>query len=228
MASCTGADAQYTDQAACLQMCNTAAGWKLGAVGDTSGNTVGCRSYHAGAAAGNPGVHCPHAGPSGGGVCGSYCESYCELAVQNCTGNDAVYADMDACMGACALFPADGTPNTTTGNSVQCRIYHAGAPAAASPATHCPHTSASGGNLCGTWCDVYCELALDNCTGANQLYADANACATACAAFPTTGAPGATSGNTVQCRIYHAGVPAKTSPGTHCPHAGVSGGGVCQ
>jgi hypothetical protein len=34
-------------------------------------------------------------------------------------------------------------------------------------------------------------------------------------------------GNNLNCRIYHGGAPAMMAPGTHCPHAGPSGDGVC-
>jgi hypothetical protein len=48
-------------------MCAT---WAEGTEGDTTGDSVQCRIYHAGGpAAGDPGLHCPHAGPDGGGVC---------------------------------------------------------------------------------------------------------------------------------------------------------------
>jgi len=52
---------------------------------------------------------------------------------------------------------------------------------------------------------------------------------TACAGFPTDGDVGATSGNSVQCRIYHGGVAGTSTmnAGIHCPHAGPTGGGVC-
>src|SRR5262245_39850472 len=50
-ANCTGTDAQYTDAADCMTQC-TAAGWAAGTAADAMGNTLGCRIYHATAAAG--------------------------------------------------------------------------------------------------------------------------------------------------------------------------------
>jgi len=53
---------------------------------------------------------------------------------------------------------------------------------------------------------------------------------THCNGFSTAGYPGDAAGNTVQCRIYHAGVAGldiTTNAGVHCPHAGPTGGGVC-
>lgn len=68
-ANCTGANAQYDDMAECLAYCSSAA-WPEGTAGEMSNNTLSCRLYHVGVAAGMPDVHCPHAGPTGAGVCG--------------------------------------------------------------------------------------------------------------------------------------------------------------
>ena len=133
-----GGNAQYPDVNTCTSYCMNAAGWPAGTSADTSGNTLGCRLYHAGAAAADPVLHCPHAGPTGGKVCGSLCENYCQLMAKNCTGANAIY-DMATCMSNCTMIPDNGQPNDTTGNSVQCRIYHLGV-AAADPVTHCPHS----------------------------------------------------------------------------------------
>jgi hypothetical protein len=56
----------YNDMADCEAQCSE---WYQGTEGQTAGDTVGCREYHAGAAIGDPMTHCPHAGPGGGGVC---------------------------------------------------------------------------------------------------------------------------------------------------------------
>lgn len=136
--NCTGGDAggneQYTSESACNSYCTTAAGWPAGMIGDTSGNTIGCRLYHAGAAAADPGVHCPHAGPTGGNLCGLWCDNYCQLMARNCTGANAVY-DPATCMSKCAMLGTQGHANDTTGNTVQCRIYYLGL--AASDPTAC-------------------------------------------------------------------------------------------
>jgi hypothetical protein len=157
------------------------------------------------------------------------CAAYCAAVTSACTGANVgvTYPDLTTCMTYCqtsAAFAA-GMTGDTSGDTIGCRTYHAGAAAASTAAAtmHCPHAGPSGGNMCGSWCTVYCDLAQKNCTGGNQLYANAAACMTACtnasgtAAF-TQGTPGATSGNTVQCRIYHLGTPANTDPATHCGH----------
>lgn len=67
--NCTGDNAQYDDMAECLAFCNSA-GWPAGTPGEMGNNTLACRLYHGGVAAAMPAVHCPHAGPTGSGVCG--------------------------------------------------------------------------------------------------------------------------------------------------------------
>lgn len=54
------------DMDSCMTQCAT---WYPGFSGQMDGDTVGCREYHAGAAFGDPVVHCPHAGPGGANVC---------------------------------------------------------------------------------------------------------------------------------------------------------------
>jgi len=64
--NCTDDNNVYVDEADCNTKCEP---WYQGDMADVDGDTVGCRLYHAGAALGDPIVHCPHASPSGGGVC---------------------------------------------------------------------------------------------------------------------------------------------------------------
>ena len=64
-ANCTDENAlTWTDD--CATDC---AGWPEGEAGDTAANTTHCRLYHAGAAAMDAALHCPHASADGGGVC---------------------------------------------------------------------------------------------------------------------------------------------------------------
>lgn len=68
--NCTGEHQQYPDRAECLEYCN-GSGWPVGTEGEMAGNTIECRIYHSGVASGDPGLHCPHAGPTGADVCGT-------------------------------------------------------------------------------------------------------------------------------------------------------------
>lgn len=82
---------------------------------------------------------------------GNDCTTYCTEVTMNCTGDLAQYNNMAECMSYCtaAMWPA-GTPGAMAGNTLACRIYHGGAPAMASAATHCIHAGPTGGAVCGT------------------------------------------------------------------------------
>lgn len=96
------------------------------------------------------------------------CPTYCSEVQANCTGADAQYSDMDHCAAACKSF-AVGTSTVVdkSGNTLGCRIYHAGAPSKMAAATHCPHAGpagdlipasapafCSGGDLCASFCTL--------------------------------------------------------------------------
>lgn len=230
--ACTGSNAlSFTDYATCFAICNNTydqSGKTLPL--DTSGATVQCKIYHATVAANsttNAATHCPHTSQTGEGHCGTPCENYCYTNQKTgCTGGNTVTAS--ECMALCAELP-NGPFNDVSGNSVQCRTYHWGV--ASTAPTHCPHGTPSGGGVCGKLCDVYCQLAKQNCTGSNALYTGATAdtdCQTACGKFDTSGNPGDTTGNTLYCRLYHLSVAGESSAlaTQHCPH-GLTSSAVC-
>ena len=132
--NCTGDVAQYASADTCLAAC---AAFPAGTAADTSGNTLGCRTYHAGAASAGPDVHCVHAGPGGAGACGDNCEGFCAIALDACPD---VYADADACAADCANFTDDEPYDTsdTGGDTLACRLYHLSA-ATTTPDPHCGH-----------------------------------------------------------------------------------------
>ena len=79
------------------------------------------------------------------------CIDYCDILDTNCTGDNAQYADYDECVSYCmgANWP-EGETTDMAGNTIGCRIYHGGDPAAADPAFHCPHAGPSGMDVCGS------------------------------------------------------------------------------
>lgn len=94
------------------------------------------------------------------------CSSYCSEIQANCTGDNAQYANSAACTAACASFSV-GTSTDMSGNTLGCRIYHAGTPSVTAPATDCPHAGpagdliaptppspefCSGGDICASFC----------------------------------------------------------------------------
>lgn len=169
-ANCTGTNAQYgganaVDATAhCMATC---AQFTPGALSDTSGNTLGCRIYHANNAkvSGMPAMYCPHAGPAGAavnaatGTCGDPCVNFCTLEIAACGPVGAAptgqYTDMNTCMTTCAgfnnthLYTINGDVSPTAnpiGDSLACRLYHTtNALITGAAATHCPYTGPAGG-----------------------------------------------------------------------------------
>lgn len=133
--ACTGAVEQYLNMQNCLDTCST---WTVGTMGAMTGNTLACRVAHADLAKTSPAVHCEHAGPAGAGACGAICEGFCTLVTAKCATE---WPNANACATACGNFTS--TPPykaPSTGNTVQCRLYHA-TMAATQPNPHCNHTA---------------------------------------------------------------------------------------
>jgi hypothetical protein len=144
LANCTGApmaadggtvgEAPFGSMNACMHAC---ALMPVGKVGDQSGNTLGCRTYHAMAAGGGgsaAATHCPHASMSGGGVCGDRCASFCALATAVCTAANGVtdpqFTSLADCMSQCGTAPFafdTAEPEIVVDTpTLNCAFYHLG------------------------------------------------------------------------------------------------------
>jgi hypothetical protein len=122
------------------------------------GDTIYCRVWHAHAAIGGPEEHCPHAGPLGAGVCGTNpCDDFCSAALEFC--GDKAYASMGDCLQACNadagypgfpyLIGGDASDLQSSGNTLNCRIYHLQNFLFMHDPIHCTHVAADGGGVCG-------------------------------------------------------------------------------
>ena len=164
------------------------------------------------------------------------CDQYCGTYMQVCS-SVSEYTDAADCVAYCETFggiPA-GTTADTTGNSIGCRWNKLKDAAAADfEGNHeeaCIQAGPSGGNVCGTWCENYCHLAIKNCSGEPTYFETFNECKSACANFPDDGIVGDKTGDTVQCRIYHLGAAGDDLSGgaaMHCPHGSIAGTGGCE
>lgn len=135
------------------------------------------------------------------------CASYCATIQDSCT-TVPQYPNATVCEAFCESFGQIplGTAADMSGHTVGCRTYHATvAVAQNNPQLHCPHAGPSGGNVCGSWCENYCHLAMLNCTGSQQLYSTEQECFATCSTIPATGRANDMSGDTVQCRIHFLG-----------------------
>lgn len=139
MSACTAARAQYASMQNCVDSC---ANFPAGTSTDQGGNTLGCRYNHAQLAVSDPATHCGHAGPSGAGTCGMTCAGFCSIVVAECPTQwtmQTCTSNQDGCPSFTSTPPyAAGA----TGDTVECRLYHA-TMAATDPGGHCGHTTAN-------------------------------------------------------------------------------------
>jgi hypothetical protein len=139
MKNCTGPVQVYESRAVCLRVCQAL---DPGTPDDRSGNTIGCRFFHAKQIelVGEEATECPAAGPGGDGVCGTNCEGYCSLLHALCPPELGV-----ECGATCPDVHDLGGYNSsqTSGLTLQCRLYHVSA-ATIDPVFHCPHAAGAG------------------------------------------------------------------------------------
>jgi hypothetical protein len=147
--NCTDANQEYLTKDICMSMCPV---FELGkGIADSLDDTLGCRIWHANAAAAAPEFHCRHAGPLGGDHCGDACEAFCNLDTTYCSGATSAYdAGFSGCLGVCnpnngyGYLVADaGDLTLSSGDTLNCRLWHLeSAYASPTEATfHCPHTA---------------------------------------------------------------------------------------
>lgn len=135
----------------------------------------------------------------------SACEEYCENVTASCSAN-AQYPSAQACVAYCSDFAnlPLGAEDDQSGNSVACRNYHAIVASSANPELHCPHAGRTGAQVCGSLCENYCHLMVENCA----VFDDAEQCNNLCDAanIPDTGGANDEAGDSIQCRIRFAGL----------------------
>ena len=162
------------------------------------------------------------------------CEEYCTAVQAVCGPAAAQYDSQATCLAHCqaAAWQPGGSDDVAV-NTVACRLHYATLAAASEEAAcdHCPAAGPHGGGVCGSWCESYCWLAAQSCTGTDELFADEAACLAACAAYPACEVDGTTIGDTVQCRLHQLVVAGVEDDGEsvagYCVNAGPSGGQTC-
>jgi hypothetical protein len=152
--NCTGENREYISPEICVAMC---ARYEPGVPGDQSNDSLACRMLHATRAATDPSNECSQAGPLATGPCNSNpCGPFCLLTFSLCNPISQFPFDggEQGCRAECSKFPyisadagdaAAGDILYTTGNTLNCRLYHLESafdpnnPSAS--LTHCPHTA---------------------------------------------------------------------------------------
>ncbi len=149
-ANCTGANAEY-QATICPVMCGQLA---KGHVGDTTGDTVGCRLTKAKLAEADPVTYCQQAGPLGADGCAEPCDAFCTMLFATCLASEsAPFASFPDCQQQCAeieylrLARGGSDLTTTTGKNLNCWLYHlqvANTPSNPNAWVHCNHIGPMG------------------------------------------------------------------------------------
>jgi len=141
-ANCTNANAEYGPNV-CPVMC---ANMTKGNVGDTTGDTVGCRLTKAGLAEDDPVTYCQQAGPLGVDGCAEPCEAFCSQLFATCLTDEVVpFTSFPECVQACEaveyLRLEDGGSDLTTltGENLNCWLYHLQVANSTGAVAHCIH-----------------------------------------------------------------------------------------
>ena len=138
---CTGDNTQFASTATCTKFCGQ---MTLGTLTNTGEDSVACRQTNVSNAK-EPGSE--HDSCIFGGIAsncgGSQCEAFCKLDRALC--GDLAYKSQAECTTACAAWPKVFTGATigSTGDTLQCRVYHLQLSQTGNEAdrvTHCPHT----------------------------------------------------------------------------------------
>jgi hypothetical protein len=193
-----------------------------GTAGEGAGTVGGGGSTNTGGAGGEGGT--AGGGGEGGATAGATCASYCTTVMSACAATPQ-YATQSACEAECAAFP-QGELGATSGNSLECRAYHAGV-AVDMPEPHCVHAGPLGSGPvanvgCGdSPCEAFCQIAEEICGGVEGYsFTNADDCNTKCQDFTNDldFNTSITSGESLACRMYHLSAAANNGLMPHCGH----------
>jgi len=218
-----------------MNLCQSGTQWPPGSLIDKSSNTLGCRQQAAQQAADAPEKFCGAAGFSGGNQCGSWCPVFCDLKQKNCPPDNQSMAN---CLLQCATLTTSGSPGDSTGDSVQCRIFHAAYAGVedSEPTDRCAATAIVDSPLCRdtpVQCDTYCAALTTACGTSNPneagysttaSFPSHQSCVTFCEKH-LSGSPGSELDTALSCRLNRARE-AILDPSL-CADAGPLGGTTC-
>lgn len=148
------------------------------------------------------------------------CRNYCDALEENCGTPQLRQYPEKGCVRLCMDYLPFGTDSESNGDSLECRLPFA-LNASAETDTACLAAGLTGGDECGTRCEVYCRLMKFKCTAQfdSVLGGTLSTCVERCAAVPP--APrfnvSVVKGDTLDCRFYHLQA-ANLQPDVHCPH----------
>ncbi len=152
------------------------------------------------------------------------CRDYCDSVMKTCTGENAVYASMQTCLGVCADLPPGDASNPGSDNSVACRANQL--KLGNELTVVCPRAGPGGDGACGSNCDGYCAIWAKACPDDAKLVSD---CVSKCAGLrvePGFDVAANASGDSLECRLVHASA-ATLDPTAECQSARIASTSPC-
>jgi len=152
------------------------------------------------------------------------CEDYCSF-IEVCDTDFPQYSTAGPCQSVCDHIPP-GTPGDATGNTVACRTFYAtqAGEGGADQESFCRNAGPSGNGICGGFCESFCAIAIEACTGANAVFPSILDCTMDCMTWDDTVAydANAAMADTYACRLKHLTYATldDTNAGIHCSHIG--------
>lgn len=158
------------------------------------------------------------------------CVTYCKNINDNCTGDDQQYPDGGGvCQRICGMIPA-GEAGVAQGDTIACRNVSISATKDEQD-PNAKHDECVGGGIAAKQCtgndpcQAFCDVDLVACPTSLTKYTDVNDCVSKCHNWGQgfTGPILDSTGNTLQCRVYHLELSQTGDPNdltTHCPHTG--------
>jgi hypothetical protein len=146
------------------------------------------------------------------------CSEYCDGVMSACSGDNAVYVNLDACLALCALLEP-GDPAKATGNTLACRAAEANL-AEREPDSHCAAAGPGGSDTCGSDCESYCAMYPQVCPAEAEAQGT-ETCLDQCRTLvdqPSFDLIADHGGDTLECRLVHLSS-AVLHPTDHCQHA---------
>ena len=140
--------------------------------------------------------------------------------------NKAGFLFFGAVMSVGSLFLAStgcGDDTEAGGGGSATTATSGSSSAKTSSSTSTATSSSSSGGGVKLDCASYCTQVAANCKDTNAQWPDDASCQAGCKTF-AAGTLADMAGNTLGCRLYHSGDPAKGAAAMHCPHAGITAG----
>jgi hypothetical protein len=205
MAQCINAKSLYPSLEECLDIANVL--YIIGTAPVETDDNLSCRFnlLAAGLASEEKGANCLEGSVYSKECLGPIdCFQYCLMVEAGCGGEDKKhpFGDGNNCEAYCTGNSDKlGLPFDEAVGTIGCRYSQAKIAVKNDDGANCEAAGPTGGGLCGSACDAYCDLAPVLCQNEMVLTPDKATCLEQCSTLPEVADEDTLYGNSVQCRL---------------------------